>query len=86
MAEGDFTKVLINGVPKHLVNQMLGKFEALLPDPPFMRLGRSLIINGQRLRRTEVVSRNETRIWLEGAAEPLILGRAAAAQLKRREA
>ena len=51
-----------------------------------MRLGRSLIINAQRLRRTEAVSRNETHIWLEGATEPFVLGRAAAAQLQQRGA
>ena len=83
VAAGDFTNVLINGEPKHMVGQMLGKFESLLPDPPFIRLGRSLIINSQRLRGAEGLSRDETRIWLDGAAEPFVLGRAATAKLKK---
>lgn len=83
VAAGDFTNVLIQGEPRHMVGQMLGKFESLLRDPPFIRLGRSLIINSERLRGANVGSRDETKIWLDGAAEPFILGRAATAKLKR---
>lgn len=83
VAEGDFTHVLIDGEPKHLVYQLLGQFEALLPDPPFVRLGRSLIVNAHRIRSAAVVSRNETRIWLDGASECFVLGRPAAAKLKQ---
>ena len=66
-----------------MVNQLLGKFETLLLDPPFIRLGRSLIVNSHRLRGAEAVSHGETRIWLDRFRDPFVLGRAAAAKLKK---
>jgi two-component system LytT family response regulator len=59
----------------------LGHFESVLPSPPFLRLGRSLIINRDRLQNVETPSREVARVTLQGMAEPLTLGRAAAARL-----
>ena len=60
----------------------LAHFEDLLPTPPFLRLSRSLIVNRDRLRRVETLSRESTRILMEGMAEPLSLGRTASARLR----
>jgi two-component system, LytTR family, response regulator len=65
-----------------MIWRTLGHFEVLLPSPPFLRLGRSLIINRDRLRKVETPSRAGGQITLEGMSEPLVLGRTAAARLR----
>jgi two-component system LytT family response regulator len=65
-----------------MIWRTLGHFEGLLPSPPFLRLGRSLIINRDRLRKLETPSRAEARITLDGMDEPLALGRTAAQRLR----
>ncbi len=78
-ADGDFTRVLLADQPEVMIWRTLAHFETLLPSPPFLRLGRSLIINRDRLQNIGTQSRENTRITLQGIAEPLTLGRAAAA-------
>jgi len=81
-ADGDFTRVHVAGQAEVMIWRTLAHFESLLPSPPFLRLGRSLIINRDRLRNIGTPSRAEARLTLEGMAEPLVLGRAAAARLR----
>jgi two-component system, LytTR family, response regulator len=57
-------------------------FESLLPAPPFLRLSRSLILNRDRLRKVETLSRAEARVTLDGVDEPVTLGRTAAQRLR----
>lgn len=81
-ADGDFTHVLVADQPPLMVGRTLGQFEGLLPSPPFVRLGRSLIINRDRLRRLETASRSLAHATLDGLADPLVLGRNASARLR----
>jgi two-component system, LytTR family, response regulator len=81
-ADGDFTHVFVADQPALMIWRTLGHFEGLLPSPPFLRLGRSLIINCDRLRKVETPSRAGGRITLDGMSEPLLLGRTAAARLR----
>lgn len=81
-ADGDFTRVYLAGQPPVMIWRTLAHFESLLPTPPFLRLGRSLIVNRDRLRHVETLSRTSTRLTLEGLAEPVEIGRSAAARLR----
>jgi len=81
-ADGDFTHVFVADQPAIMIWRTLGHFESLLPSPPFVRLGRSLIINRDRLRKVETPSRARARITLDGVPEPLTLGRTAAERLR----
>ncbi len=81
-ADGDFTRVLLADRPAVMIWRTLSHFEELLPSPPFLRLGRSLIINRDRLRKIEASSRDSVNVTLEGVAGPMLLGRAAAARLR----
>ena len=81
-ADGDFTHVFVADQPALMIWRTLGHFETLLPSPPFLRLGRSLIVNRDRLRRVETPSRETARILLQGMDEALTLGRAASARLR----
>jgi two-component system, LytTR family, response regulator len=82
-ADGDFTHVLVADQPTLMMWRTLGHFESVLPSPPFLRLGRSLIINRDRLQHVETPSREVARVTLQGVAEPLTLGRAAAGRLRK---
>ena len=81
-ADGDFTHVFVADQPALMIWRTLAHFEELLPSPPFLRLGRSLIVNRDRLRRVETPSRETARILLQGMDEALTLGRAASARLR----
>jgi two-component system LytT family response regulator len=81
-ADGDFTHVFVADQPALMILRTLGHFESLLPSPPFLRLGRSLIINRDRLRKVETPSRAGARLTLHGIAEPVVVGRAAAQRLR----
>jgi two-component system LytT family response regulator len=81
-ADGDFTQVYLAGQPPMMIWRTLAHFESLLPVPPFLRLGRSLIVNRDRLRHAETLSRTSTRLTLDGLAEPVEIGRSAAARLR----
>lgn len=82
-ADKDYTSILSDRAPPILASQPLGALEALLPAPPFVRLDRSLVINMDRLREIETIDRSRTRIWFNGGAEGLLLGRTAAERLRR---
>lgn len=81
-AEGDFSHVLLADRPSVMMLRSLGQFESLLPSPPFFRLGRSILVNRDRVQRLEARTRDEVHVALRGLAEPLIMGRAAAARLR----
>jgi len=81
-ADGDFTHVFAADQPALMIWRTLGHFENLLPSPPFLRLGRSLIVNRDRLLNVETPSRESARLTLRGMVETLTLGRAATARLR----
>jgi two-component system LytT family response regulator len=81
-ADGDFTHVFVADQPALMIWRTLSHFESLLPSPPFLRLGRSLIVNRDRLRNVETPSRETARLMLHGMDEALTLGRAATARLR----
>jgi two-component system LytT family response regulator len=81
-AERDYARVHTADAPSIFTNHPLAFYDAQLPRPPFLRVGRSLLIHGGRLRDVRRVSRDETRISLDGLAAPLTLGRAAAVALR----
>jgi len=82
-AEGDFSRVHVAEQPPLMILRSVGQFEADLPSPPFLRLGRSIIVNCDRIRSIDTRSRDEVRLAIQGMAEPIWLGRAAAARLKQ---
>lgn len=81
-ADGDFARVFVAGQPAVMILRTLAHFEELLPAPPFVRLGRSVMINRDRLRSLEAPTRSTGRLVLDGMAHPLTIGRAATARLR----
>lgn len=81
VAEGDFSRIMLDHAPTLLVPQPLKHFERDLPSPPFLRLSRSLIVNSRRLQQIEYGG-GRAQISLLGSPSPLSLGRAATARLR----
>ncbi|NVO14549.1 MAG: response regulator transcription factor [Rhodoplanes sp.] len=82
-AEGDYTRIFAANAPPLLAGQSLGKFEAQMPQPPFLRISRSLMVNIDRLVEIETIDRDTTRIGLDGCAESFVVGRIVAAKVKK---
>lgn len=81
-AEGDFTRVHLAGQPVMLILRTLSHFEGLLPAPPFRRLGRSVLVNLDRVRGVQSRDRNLSHVMLDGLDDALPLGRVATARLR----
>lgn len=81
-ADGDFTRVFVEGESSWLICQSIGRYERELPAGLFARLDRSLMINRERVVKTEQATRARRVLWLDGVAEPFELGRAAQSRLK----
>lgn len=81
-AEGDFTRVHLAGQENLLILRTLTQFEEALPRPPFERIGRSLILNLERVRHIASRGRDQHQLELEGIETRLPLGRAAALRLR----
>ena len=81
-ADGDFTRFHLDQSPSLLMSYSIGRYETMLPDPPFARIGRSLIVNLNRIEAMVSISRDETQLKLYGVSEPFRLGRSATAKLK----
>lgn len=81
-AEGDFTRIAISGDKDRLVCRLLGQFEADLPDPPFRRLGRSVIVNLDQVQQVKNLDGGCARLLLGPEGRALDLGRAATRRLR----
>lgn len=81
-AEGDFTRVTVESEHPLLICQTLGTFERTVPNPPLIRLDRSLMINVERVETIEVSPARGARVTLRGLAEPVELGRTALRRLR----
>ncbi len=82
-ADAAYSRVLLSSRPPMLVLRSIGAWEALLPDPPFVRLDRSLLVNLGGVQSFEVRSRDECLLALKGLPQPLTLGRTASLRLRR---
>ncbi len=82
-AEGAYSRVLLSGQDPMLLLRPICEWENRLPFPPFIRVDRSLLVNLDLVRAVDVLTRGETHLRLEGVPEPLILGRAASARLRK---
>lgn len=82
-AEGDFSRILRIDGRDHLVCRRLGQFEEDLPEPPFVRPGRSLIVNLDRLTRIEGRGSDGSLLHIAGLKQAVPLGRAATQRLRK---
>jgi two-component system LytT family response regulator len=83
-ADGDFARVYVSDEPASLlICHPLRYYEKTLPNPPFVRLDRSLMVNIDTVERIKRISRDEEHVWFQGVAEPFVLGRKASVELTK---
>lgn len=81
-ADRDFTEVSVADQQPLFICQPLGVYERTLPNPPFVRLDRSLIVNLTTIQSVEISPSRGAKVFINGLAEPLPLGRAALRRLR----
>jgi two-component system, LytTR family, response regulator len=81
-ADGDFTRVHVEGEAPMLICQTLGAYAETLPAPPFLRLDRSLLVNTARVESLESHPDRTGAMRLGGLPSPVPLGRAALTRLR----
>lgn len=81
-ADGDFTRFFLEGHSSVLMSYNLGRYEGMLPTPPFARVSRSLMINLKRVEAITPHSRDASLLTLRGITDPILLRRVAASRLK----
>jgi len=81
-ADKDFTRVSVADTAPLMICQSLGVYERNLPNPPFLRLDRSTILNLTRIHSVEISPSRGARVFLNGAASAIPLGRAALRRLR----
>lgn len=81
-ADRDFSRVTVLDNAPLLICKSLGTYDATLPNPPFFRISRSLIVNLSRLRSVELSPIRGARIVLDGIADPISIGRTALKRLR----
>ncbi len=81
-ADGDFTRIFLKGSPALMICQQLGRFETLLPSPPFVRIDRSHIVNCDAVIRLERESRDTAQLLMDGLSDAFPLGRTAQERLR----
>lgn len=80
-AEGDFTRVFIAGRSPLLICRSLSHYEKILPEPPFHRIDRSLMVHESKVRRIEAGKEGGFTLWMEGVESPVPIGRTARKRL-----
>lgn len=81
-ADGDFTRITVEGGHPLLVCRTLGSFASTLPSPPLLRLDRSLMVNVERVETIEVSPTRGAHVNLRGLSAPVELGRTALRRLR----
>ncbi len=81
-ADKDFTRVSVADTTPLMICQSLGVYERNLPNPPFLRVDRSTILNLTRIHSVEVSPSRGARVFLDGSAAAIPLGRAALRRLR----
>lgn len=82
-ADGDGTQLRLRGGETWAGREPIGRLAPQLPMPPFLRLSRSLIVNTGAVAEMKVLSRDVAHLGLVDGSPPLLLGRTAAAALRR---
>lgn len=81
-ADKDFTRITIASTPPLLICQSLGVYERNLPNPPFLRIDRSTMLNLTRIHSLEISPSRGAKVFLNGSSNPIALGRAALRRLR----
>jgi two-component system LytT family response regulator len=80
-ADGDFTRITFVDEKPIMICHNLSYYERILPNPPFLRVDRSLIINLDKVKKLESDRMGHEFLTLSGMDKTFILGRNAKRRL-----
>lgn len=83
VADGNYTTIWLDDGSSHLIDRSMNEWETILPQPRFLRLDRSLLVNTSHLSELHSLSRNVSALQITGRPQPLEIGRAARSRLRR---
>ena len=81
-AAGDYSEIIMADGTKSLVMKSLKEWEERLPEKHFVRIHRSTIINLEYIENIESWFNRSYRVYLRHIAEPFVVSRRYASQLK----
>lgn len=81
-ADGDYSHVHVEGQEPLMVLRSLATFVTELPQPPFLRAGRSWIVNGDRVQSVQRAGGGQAWASMRGLPQRLALSQAAAQRLQ----
>jgi two-component system LytT family response regulator len=79
---GDYTRILAGGGKPVMIKSTLSHWERQLPSSLFMKISRRLLINHTQIKQIAPIDRENTQVYLNGIAEPLLLSRIEIRRLK----
>lgn len=82
-AEKDFSRLLLASGESCFTTTSIGRMEERLPNPPFVRLGRSMIVNCSRIDRIDPLDNGRGRLRFKQNLTTLEVGRAAHSVVKK---
>lgn len=83
-AEGDYTRVCLNGVEDELVLKPLKAWETILPRDHFARIHRSTIVNMEHVHKLEKTTSNRYLVYLPNHPTPLPMSQRYSARLRKK--
>lgn len=82
IAEGNYSFILYGDKKKDLVTKTLQEWEDILPDPYFVRVHRSTIVNFDQVEKVKRCKNYTQEIYIRDVAEPVVMSRRYAFKLK----
>ena len=82
-SEENYTRVHVAGEPPAFVRRPMVEWDRLLPDPQFLRVSRSLIVQLAAVREIQTESRDVARVIFNGQPEPLTVARRSSVRIRQ---
>ena len=79
----NYTRVHVAGEPPAFVRRPMVEWDRLLPDPQFLRVSRSLIVQLAAVREVQTESRDVARVHLKGQPDPLTVARRSSVRIRQ---
>jgi len=80
--DGDYTRILAAGGKVVMIKSTLSSWERKLPSSLFHKISRRLLINCKQIKHIARLDRENSQVFLNGIAEPLLLSRIELRRLK----
>jgi two-component system LytT family response regulator len=82
-SEENYTRVHVAGEPPAFVRRPMVEWDRVLPDPQFLRVSRSLIVQLAAVREVQTESRDVARVLFNGQPETLTVARRSSVRIRQ---